>query len=178
MQKQLARAIIKEKLGKLSCDQKAIQDKIIFSNVLDSGLVKGNVCIYHSLPTEVDTRNLIDYYIDKCNLYLPVVRGQDIVCVAVDKNTKFCVGSFGIYEPIGKEISPDKIQLDICITPLLGYDTQKNRLGKGKGYYDRFFEKCMCLKVGLAYDQQLCETLDNQPHDIKMDYIITPKGIL
>ena len=64
---------------------------------------------------------------------------------------------------------------DILIIPLLAFDRQGNRLGQGGGYYDRYLENNNALKIGLAYAQQEYEGLPTEPHDQKLDWIITPK---
>jgi len=81
----------------------------------------------------------------------------------------------GISEPDLDKIFEGKI--DLVIVPGIAFDWQKNRLGRGKGYYDRFFETNQLLKIGVCFDFQLIETVPNSEHDICMDIIITPSGI-
>lgn len=174
MGKQEQRSLIKERLSKL--DNKEKLDDLIFSNLVNSNLVKGfNLCIYNSTKSEVGTKKIISYYLDNgFNVFLPVSKEKDIALVKIDKNTKYTKGLFGILEPQGEEV--DAV-IDTCITPLLGYDKNKNRLGKGKGYYDRFFAKHKCKKIALAYSCQEVDEIDASILDIKIDYIINENGV-
>jgi len=68
-------------------------------------------------------------------------------------------------------------KIDLVIVPGIAFDWQKNRLGRGKGFYDRFFEKNNLLKIGVCFDFQFLETVPHSKHDIKMDIIVTSDGI-
>lgn len=85
---------------------------------------------------------------------------------------------WGIREPIGgKEIQP--AQFDLVIVPMVAADKNKNRLGYGKGFYDRFLSKTEALKVGLTYQACLMEKpMPVEEFDIKMDHIVSEDGIL
>lgn len=138
----------------------------------------GSICIYNSLPSEADTKALIEYYRSKCDVYLPVVEGEDMLLVKVGKDSKFSIGAFGISEPIGERLLPKSVNPDVTVTPLLGVDKKLNRLGKGKGYYDRYFASVDTLKVGLAFNEQVLERIDTDEWDCPLDVLITPKGII
>ena len=87
------------------------------------------------------------------------------------------VNQFGILEPksTNKEFVPDLI-----IVPLVAYDSQLNRIGYGKGYYDRSLKKIKknAISVGIAYSFQKCRYIPADEHDFKLDYIFTEKGII
>ena len=87
---------------------------------------------------------------------------------------------FGILEPnnVNKELIPDLIMV-----PLVAFDNQLNRIGYGKGYYDRILQKINKLKkktisLGIAYSFQKCSTIPVNKHDFKLDYIFTERGII
>lgn len=85
---------------------------------------------------------------------------------------------WGIPEPEnGELISVESI--DIVIVPLLISDKKGNRVGYGKGFYDRFLEKCKpnCQFVGINYFEPIEKIEDSNSYDIKLDALITPKGI-
>ncbi|WP_297890539.1 5-formyltetrahydrofolate cyclo-ligase, partial [Sulfurihydrogenibium sp.] len=88
------------------------------------------------------------------------------------------IGYAGIREPVGHEVQPEKV--DLIVVPAVVYDKEGHRIGYGKGYYDRFLPKLRydCLKVGFAYDFQVVEKIPHQPHDFKVDVVITPTKIL
>lgn len=64
---------------------------------------------------------------------------------------------------------------DIYIIPLIAFDRQGNRLGQGGGYYDTTLANTTALKIGLAFAQQEVPHIPTEPHDQKLDWIITPK---
>ena len=90
------------------------------------------------------------------------------------------VNNFGILEPenSGKEIVPDLI-----LVPLVAFDNQLNRIGYGKGYYDRSLKKIKkskknSISLGIAYSFQKCINVPVNKYDFKLDYILTERGII
>ena len=59
----------------------------------------------------------------------------------------------------------------------MAFDKSCNRLGRGKGYYDSLLKNTNAIKIGICYDFQLFESIPTEPHDIKMDIVITPSHI-
>lgn len=154
-----------------------IKDKVI--GYIDGYSVQGDTkkaFVYNSYGNEVMTEDIISFLIDNgYNVYLPIVRGNDMFAVHIDKNTKYVVGDYGIIEPIGEIYDGE---FDIIITPLLAFDEELNRMGKGKGYYDRFFAMHKSgKKIGLAHSCQMFTSVYPEPHDIRMDVIITEERI-
>tara|TARA_R110001592_G_scaffold180080_3_gene422098 strand:- start:754 stop:1317 length:564 start_codon:yes stop_codon:yes gene_type:complete len=85
---------------------------------------------------------------------------------------------YNIPEPIdGIEIKPS--QLDVVFIPLLAFDTTGNRIGYGKGFYDRFLANCKpeTIKIGLSFFKAEDEISDFSENDIKLDYCIVPDKI-
>ena len=135
------------------------------------------VFVYNSYGTEVDTHNVIRRLVDSgVSVYLPIVRGNIIEAVKVERDSDFVEGDYGIMEPVGKIY--DGV-FDISITPLLAYDRSLNRMGKGMGYYDRFFAGHIvgCI-IGLAFKKQEFSNVYAEPHDVKMNVIINEKELL
>lgn len=93
-------------------------------------------------------------------------------------NTKIKKNSYNIPEPIdGIEISNDKIE--VVFIPLLVFDKHGNRVGYGKGFYDRFLAKCKpsTIKIGLSFFEVENKITDVFESDIKLDYCVTSKTI-
>lgn len=93
-------------------------------------------------------------------------------------NTVIKKNSYNIPEPVdGIEISNDKI--DVVFIPLLAFDTLGNRVGYGKGFYDRFLTNCKpeTLKIGLSFFEAETEITDVFESDVKLDYCVTPEKI-
>lgn len=166
------------RLALANISDKLEQSESIAEFIKCAELPKGSICIYNSLASEVDTKALIEYFCNMREVYLPVVDGEDIALVNVDKDTKYVEGAWGIYEPIGKRLAPQDVRPSVTVTPLLGVDRRLNRLGKGKGYYDRYFAKTDTFKVGLAFREQVVEKVYADDWDKPLDMLITPDGII
>ena len=176
MDKKSQRRHLKFALANIS--DKLEQSESIAEFIKCAELPKGSICIYNSIASEVDTKALIEYFCNMREVYLPVVDGEDIALVNVDKDTKYAEGAWGIYEPIGKRLAPQDVRPSVTVTPLLGVDRRLNRLGKGKGYYDRYFAKTDTFKVGLAFREQVVEKVYADDWDKPLDMLITPDGII
>ncbi|WP_371815891.1 5-formyltetrahydrofolate cyclo-ligase [Flavobacterium sp. CS20] len=86
--------------------------------------------------------------------------------------------SFGIPEPQdGLEVPINKI--DVVFVPLLAYDYLGNRVGYGKGFYDRFLQHCRkdTLKIGLSFFEPINDKLETKPHDVAIDVVVTPNRV-
>lgn len=94
-----------------------------------------------------------------------------------EKDDLLEVNSWGIEEP-RSGLSIMAHQLDAVLVPLLAYDRQGNRLGYGKGFYDRFLAGCRpdCLKIGLSFFEAV-DSLPAEPTDIPLDVCISSQKI-
>jgi len=97
--------------------------------------------------------------------------------VVVDQFTVFNITDWGIPEPV--VVSPVYMNdPDVIIVPLLAADRYGNRIGYGKGYYDRFLTGASGLRVGLCPDCCLVSDIPIEPHDEQLDVLVTESGIL
>ncbi|MFN3639639.1 MAG: 5-formyltetrahydrofolate cyclo-ligase [Flavobacterium sp.] len=130
---------------------------------------------------EVDTEPILallmgknkTIYISKTNLDT-----YQMTPVVLEDTTRIELNPWGIPEPVnGQEVDP-KI-LDVILVPLVGFDLQGNRVGYGKGFYDRFLERTRmdALKIGLCWLPPVESITDVSPQDIKMDGVVTPEGL-
>jgi len=87
-------------------------------------------------------------------------------------------GQFGIREPASScpEIPLEKF--DLILVPGVAFDWNGNRLGRGRGYYDRILSRVGGLKCGIGYDFQLVKRIPAEPHDVRMNFIVTPERCL
>lgn len=84
---------------------------------------------------------------------------------------------WGVLEPgEGDEIHPGK--LDLVIVPMVGGDLNKNRIGYGKGFYDRFLAKTNCPKIGLLFEECLVERLPAERFDVRLNKVVTESKIV
>ena len=128
---------------------------------------------------EIDTNFIISILQgrDK-NIIIPkVVSDEDLDHYLLTDSTKLKVNQWNIIEPInGIKVEPKKIQ--VVFVPLLAYDYHGNRVGYGKGYYDKFLAQCgeKCLKIGLSIFAPEKKILSSSL-DIRLNYCVTPKKI-
>ena len=131
---------------------------------------------------EFDPQLITDYCYFKNprqTLFYPVIDKQTdtMDCVFVNDNTVFEKSKMGIDEPVdGLPMFPEEI--DLVIVPLLAFDKEGNRVGYGKGYYDKFLKECRkdVVKIGFSFFE--AEKIDDvKNYDIKLDYCITPNKI-
>lgn len=176
MDKKELRQQIRAGLAKIV--DKEEQSYRIAERLLACDLPEGSVCIYNSLPSEVNTDLLIKEFFKSRDVYLPVVDGDDILLVKLEEDTRYEEAKWGILEPTGERLRPEDVQPAITITPLLGADKELNRLGKGKGFYDRYFEKVKTLKIGLAFKEQFVEKIPSDEWDKRLDMLVLPDRII
>ena len=171
----------KEKLRKEYLDirknviDKKIKDKSILNKIISlcEYEKKDLILTYVSLNDEVDTTELIKYSLKNGKqVAVPKCEGDIIKFYYIDSLKELKEGHYNILEPESKKLVTD-FKHSICIVPGICFDKEKNRVGYGKGYYDRFLKNYEGLKIGLAYKECICDKIDVEENDVKMDRIIT-----
>lgn len=149
---------------------------IIVNKLLDLDIYKNSrvIALYYSLCDEVDTKDLIIKSLDKTVL-LPKVINDKMIFIKINKDTKYNKSNLGVLEPLGKEYLGN---IDLIIVPGVSFDRERNRLGFGKGYYDKYLKDKDIYKIGICFNKQLTDTLPIDDYDIKMDLIITEKELI
>lgn len=135
-----------------------------------------NILIYNSLPDELSTQEFIHRWCTRKSLFLPRVCGDDLEILPYEPNATQ-IGAFKIEEPIGDDIV-DAGTIDLIIVPGVAFDYRGNRVGRGRGFYDRLLRTTDALKIGIAYDFQLFDVVPAEVHDIPMNIVITPSEIV
>lgn len=139
-------------------------------------LLSDRILMYHSLPDELSTHRFLSKWNGRKKFYLPRVNGVNLEILPYEES-RLELGAFHIEEPTGTDtVSPDEIEL--IIVPAVAYDRKRNRLGRGKGFYDRLLASTRATKIGVGYDFQLIDEIPAEPHDIKMDIVITQQTII
>lgn len=134
-----------------------------------------SILLYYSLPDEVQTQKFIDKWSREKEIILPVVKGNELELRKYTGKDNLTKGSFGIEEPEGEPLS-DYGRIDLALIPGVGFDTQGNRLGRGKGYYDRLLPKLKAYKIGICFQFQVQEYIPAEPFDMVMDEVWSEKG--
>lgn len=133
-----------------------------------------NVLMYYSLPDEVNThravlelakmgkRVLLPKVIDDGRMEIRVFKGED----------SLKEGAFGIKEPVGETFT-DIQSIDVAVVPGMSFDRLGHRLGRGKGYYDRFLSTARHIyKIGVCFSFQKRDAIPADQHDVTMDEVM------
>lgn len=173
MKKDDIRRNIKARKTLLSEEEKLSAAERVF-NLLEQTadfMLADRILMYHSLPDELSTRAFIRKWAGRKHFYLPRVNGVNLDILPYDES-RLALGSFHIEEPTGNDTS-DISDMEMIVVPAVAYDRAGNRVGRGKGYYDRLLAGSRARKVGVAYDFQLVDEIDADPHDVRVDVVIT-----
>ena len=135
------------------------------------------IALYFGMKDEVQTSVLIEEWSGKKIIALPVVHGNDINFHEFTGKENLNKGVFDIQEPTSVDIIPEE-DIDVFIVPGVAFDRNGNRLGRGKGYYDRYLAGINKPIIGVCFDFQLIDSITTENHDVKMSMIITEKEIL
>lgn len=129
------------------------------------------VMLYSSLPDEVYTHDFLEKWRNEKKIILPTVVGDDIIPVELSRDTEFATGDFNILEPQNEEYTGD---YDLIVVPGVAFDRNGNRIGRGKGYYDRFLCKHLDVyRIGICFDFQVVDEVPTEDNDIKMNEVIS-----
>lgn len=173
MKKEDIRRSVKARKTLLSEEEKLSAAERVF-NLLEQTadfLLSDRILMYHSLPDELSTRAFIRKWCDHKHFYLPRVNGVNLEILPYDES-RLALGSFHIEEPTGTDTSAIE-DMEMIVIPAVAFDRRGNRVGRGKGYYDRLLADSRARKVGVAYDFQLVDEIDAEPHDVRVDVVIT-----
>ncbi|NRB60663.1 MAG: 5-formyltetrahydrofolate cyclo-ligase [Winogradskyella sp.] len=93
-------------------------------------------------------------------------------------NTRIQKNSYNIPEPVDG-ITIESKQLEVVFVPLLAFDENGNRIGYGKGFYDRFLNDCKCetIKIGLSFFEAEQKSFEAADNDVRLDYCVTPNQV-
>lgn len=144
---------------------KRIEDHPVFQNAK-------TVLLYHSLPDEVYTHDFIRKWYTHKRILLPVVTGNTLELYTYTGPEKMQTGAYGIAEPTEGKFSNFK-EIDLAIIPGMAFDRRGNRLGRGKGYYDRLLPFLAgTYKLGVCFPYQLLESIPTENFDVRMNEVI------
>ena len=181
--KKILRKIIKVRVSAISAEEKAKREKLLLDNLfsMPEFLAANTVMLFANLPDEIGTFSLID----KCiamgkKVFLPVINGDDMS--ACEFTGEYRVGRYEIKEPLTPNYSLTVINtsslltphsMDFILVPGVAFSPNGYRLGRGKGYYDKFLSKYTNLfTVGVCFREQFYLDIPTEPHDIPMQRVI------
>tara|TARA_B100001996_G_scaffold56680_1_gene40205 strand:+ start:3151 stop:3708 length:558 start_codon:yes stop_codon:yes gene_type:complete len=140
-----------------------------------------SIAIYYPFDNEASPIEIINYLHSKNKeVLLPVIENDSdkLSFAKYNIQSELLKNHFGIFEPKNKEFV-DIEDIDIALIPCVAFNDKLFRLGMGGGFYDRAFsKKSSTILIGIAYSFQFENESFQEEHDIKMDYVITQKGVL
>lgn len=146
--------------------------------LLDEVKKSDSILCFVSKELEVYTENIFRFAFDTGKrIAAPVCIGEDMIFRYINGLEDLETGSFSVKEP--KEKCPEAVVTDrtVCITPGLCYNMNGFRIGYGKGYYDRFFEKNKCVKIGVCFEEHLRD-FSPDINDAAADIIVTQSRVI
>ncbi len=178
MRKEDIRSHVKARKAMLTDAERRLAADSVFA-VLENSvafMMADNILLYHSLPDELSTHAFIEKWHDRKHFFLPRVNGVNLDILPYNRST-LSLGAFHIEEPEGDDVT-DISEIELIVVPGIAYDRHGNRVGRGKGYYDRLLASTRATKIGVGYDFQLVDEIDAEPHDVVMDLIVTEHEII
>eukprot|EP00667_Euglena_gracilis_P020144 EG_transcript_21763 len=166
-----------------------------------------SVGVYISFEGEIQTMDLITAVLERkavtpdMRLFIPFIDNAEERSLAflevaspVDLRTNFALNKWGILEPTPASIPSranvlrDNVALDAMLVPGLAFDANGGRLGRGKGYYDRFFARlrgrveeralpAMPTLAGICFEEQVVDDVPMGDTDYPLDYVVCPSGV-
>lgn len=138
------------------------------------------VIFYHALPDEIDLAQLAREWMNQGRTiaFPAVITEERMVFRKVsDLEQSFVPGYRGIFEP-GENCLPISAEGALVLVPGLAFTSRGERLGRGKGYYDRALASCRCTPVGISLDEDILPRLPCAEHDVQMSYICTERRLI
>lgn len=167
----------------LKKEENSLKDSKIFKNLISLNSYKRakKIFIYIGFGSEINTKSLIEIMLKEGKeVFVPKVLEEEMIALKITSLNNLIESKFKILEPIGEKSDIDGEEFDLIIMPGVAFDRSGNRIGYGKGYYDKYLKdiKSDIKKIALAYELQLIEEIETEEHDLKVDSIITENEII
>lgn len=168
------RKLVKTRIKNMTEEEKKKESEDVMMKLENTQQFKSakTILLFHSLPDEVCTHELIEKYASKKKILLPVIDGEKWHIREYKGDLK--TGEYNIQEPTGGNYY-DYGSIDLVVVPGVCFDKDKGRVGRGKGYYDRILNEIKAFKIGICFDCQLLSKVPAEEWDVKMDQVMTAK---
>lgn len=184
MQKKPLRLTLRERLAALSQTEMRDKSRQACSNFLaQPEYAKAEILmIFLPMTQEVDTSAIaLQAWSDMKRVLAPLVSWDQRRMLPIEISSlesDLRVTQFGLREPVGGMPIP-VFDIDLVVVPGLGFDTKGNRLGRGRGFYDRFLSHrdFRGTTVALAFECQVVERVPSEPHDVRVDMLVTDESV-
>ncbi len=164
-------------------EEKRLKDNRIYESLINSKFYQNadTIICFVSTAIEIDTHRLIHKALkDGKKVAVPkCLNEMGLMKFYYIKSMKDLeLGKFSLLEPDPKKCKlATNFKNSICIVPGFSFDPQGYRLGYGKGYYDRFLSKYNEIKIGICYNNCVCNKLPHGKYDVSVNYLFTEKYV-
>lgn len=169
------RKTVKQRLKQLSQNKKYTKSQQIFSQIesLPLFISANTILCYWTIQDEVITYDFIEKWYKNKTILLPVIQNDMLILKQyTGKENMQPDPTYNIPEPCGKEFTNYKA-IDMMIIPGLAFDKQNNRMGRGKGFYDKLLNNSQtAYSIGIAYSEQIFDNIPIEKHDKTLNRII------
>lgn len=167
------RRAVRAEIAKQSTEERTTRSSLIFSNIAKSEPFQSatTIAAFVSLSDEPQTFEFLTKISQHKRVVVPRVEGEEMNFYDISEG--FQKGAFGIMEPIATTpIEPNEI--DLMIVPGVAFTRRGERLGRGKGFYDKYLSRkgFSAHTIGVCYHCQIVDSLPTEPHDKVMDEVI------
>ncbi len=151
----------------------AIGEHLLCSNLFDSATC---VAVYLSNDGEVDLSAVIEkLHSGGTKLVAPRIDEAEMLFMSFDPSEALSLNKWGIREPIA-DTCVVQTEITVALVPLVAFSDDGDRLGRGKGYYDRYFKDSEAFLIGIGHDLQKVESLEQKAWDRRLDAVVTESG--
>jgi len=179
-EKEQLRALVRQRLGALPVSEREVASARACERLKEQAIWKAaqTIFFYSPMPGELDVRPLmLDALLAGRTVLLPRYNAASDSyepCRVADLENDLLKGKYGIHEPNGNCVPYGLKQLDLILVPGLAFAPSGSRLGRGRGFYDKLLAGISGVKCGVAFDEQMLVEIPLEPHDIPVDYVLTP----
>lgn len=179
----------KKEIRKMLLEKRNLMDKktvekntdLIIKNLKKYVENAKNIMIFMDMGNEVNITKLLELYPTK-TFFIPKIFPKREMKINKYNKNELILHKFGYYESSSNDFYDEEI-LDVVIVPALAFDSKKNRIGFGGGYYDTFLEKVRksnnkALFIGVCYDFQIIDNIPTEKHDVTLDFVVSESKII
>ena len=160
----------------LSEEQRLEAGRLICLKIEELPTFRDAQCVgfFASLPDEPTTHEFFGRWAASRRVVLPRVEGDEMNFYEFSPQT-MTEGAFGIWEPTLEARPCDVAEIDLLIVPGVAFTLGGDRMGRGKGYYDKYLSRkgFRAVKIGVCFRHQIVDELPTEPHDVRMDGVVS-----
>jgi 5-formyltetrahydrofolate cyclo-ligase len=176
------RKMMRERLEKISPAVRAVESIDLCERLKTQMPSAATILFFAPLPDELDIWPVLELSMAlgvTCALpFFDAVKKTYGARILNHLATEIITGKFGVREPAATCAETSLEKFDLVLVPGMAFDLAGNRLGRGRGFYDRLLVETSGIKCGVGYDFQLLEKIPAEPHDAKVNFILTPSRCL